>query len=91
MERYKVVGDILEQCAAVGELHHALEQGIISQSDVHGEIGAIVAGAIPGRENDDENIVYDAAGTALQDTAAAASYYEKTVKFGKGCYRNLFE
>ena len=81
----------MEQCAMAGELHHALEAGILSRNDVHAEIGQIVAGKKPGREADDEIIVYDATGTALQDTAAAALCYEKAVEKEIGSYINFFE
>ena len=87
----KVVVDILAQCAAVGELHHALEQNILDIEQVHAEIGQIVAGKRAGRESDQEIIIYDATGTALQDTAAAAICYEKAIKSGVGRYINLSE
>ena len=87
----KVVVDILEQCAIAGELHHALEMGIIAKEDVHGEIGQIVAGKKPGRESDDEIIVYDSTGTALQDTAAAVICYEKALSSQKGRYISFFD
>ena len=40
----KVVVDILEQCAAAGELHHALELGLMRETDVYAEISDIIAG-----------------------------------------------
>jgi ornithine cyclodeaminase/alanine dehydrogenase len=73
----KVVVDILNQCASAGELHHALKAGLISIDKVHAEIGEIVIGKKPGRENQKEIIVYDATGTAIQDTAAAIMCFEK--------------
>ena len=75
MHGTKVVVDILEQCVMAGELHHALEADILSKDGVHAEIGQVVAGKKPGRESEDEIIIYDATGTALQDTAAAALCY----------------
>jgi alanine dehydrogenase len=77
LRRSKVVVDILGQCAVAGELHHALEQGLVRESDVHAEIGEIIAGKKKGREDSDEVIVYDATGTAIQDTAAAILVYRK--------------
>lgn len=76
----KVVVDILEQCASVGELHHALEAGLITRQDVHGELGQVITGQVPGRTSADEIIVYDATGTALQDAAAAAVVYNKALR-----------
>jgi ornithine cyclodeaminase/alanine dehydrogenase len=80
----KVVVDIFKQCAVAGELHHGLESGMITKDVVHAEIGQIVAGKKPGRETPTEIIVYDATGTALQDTAAVALCYEKAMEKGIG-------
>lgn len=73
----KVVTDLTAQCAAIGDLHHALAAGALSRADVHAELGEIVAGLKPARENGSEIIVFDSTGTALQDVAAAALVYER--------------
>ena len=86
----KVVVDILRQCAVAGELHHALEEGLVTEADVHAEIGEIVAGKKPGRESADETIIYDATGTAIQDTAAAILVYEKAEAGDLGLKIDLF-
>jgi alanine dehydrogenase len=87
---HKVVVDILRQCAVAGELHHALEAGLVTEGDVYAEIGEIVAGKKTGRENRDEIIVYDATGTAIQDTAAAILVYEKAEARDIGLKIDLF-
>ncbi len=85
----KVVVDILEQCRHVGELHHALQAGVIQLADVHAEIGEIITGSKPGRTSPDEIIIYDATGTALQDTAAAAAVYQRALQQGYGVRLSL--
>jgi ornithine cyclodeaminase/alanine dehydrogenase-like protein (mu-crystallin family) len=75
----KVVVDVLDQCAAIGELHHALEAGLMTRGQVHAELGEVVAGRKPGRTSAEEIIVFDSTGTALQDAAAAAVVYEKAI------------
>jgi ornithine cyclodeaminase/alanine dehydrogenase len=80
----KLVVDVLEQCASVGELHHALAAGLMTAGDVHGELGEIVAGRKPGRTGDQEIIVFDTTGSALQDTAAALAVYRKALARGVG-------
>lgn len=80
----KVVADLVEQSAAVGELNHAIDAGLMTEADVHGELGDIIAGSIPGRTSDDEVIVFDSTGTALQDTAAAILAYERALQSGRG-------
>jgi alanine dehydrogenase len=79
---HKIVVDVLEQCEAIGDLHHALDQGLITRADVHAELGEVVAGKKPGRTRRDEIIIFDSTGTALQDAAAAALVYEKVVRAG---------
>jgi len=80
----KVVADVLEQCAVMGDLHHALKADAITLADVHAELGEVVAGKKPGRESDDEIIVFDSTGMALQDVAAASVVYEKARHLGVG-------
>ncbi len=72
-----IVADVLEQSATIGELHHALKQGLVSLGDVSAELGEVVAGKKAGRTSDDEIIVFDSTGMALQDVVAAAIVYEK--------------
>lgn len=72
----KVVTDLTEQAARIGDLHHAIEAGAMSAADVHAELGEVVAGRKPGREREDEIIVFDSTGTGLQDVAAAIAAYE---------------
>ena len=87
----KVVVDLLAQCATVGELHHALEQGLVTKEDVYAELGDVIAGKKAGRTSDDEIIIFDSTGTALQDVAAAAIVYERAVSEGKGVRMDLGE
>ena len=79
LQSNKVVVDILKQCAKAGELHHALKAKFMTEDDVHGELGLILSEKVPGRENDNEIIIYDATGTAIQDTASVAVCYEKAI------------
>jgi alanine dehydrogenase len=85
----KVVVDLLEQCATFGDLHHALALGLLSRADVHAELGEVIAGRKAGRTSEDEIIVFDSTGTALQDVAAAALVYERANSAGIGIVLNL--
>jgi alanine dehydrogenase len=84
-----VVVDMLEQCATIGDLHHALAAGVMTRADVRAELGEVIAGRKPGRTSDDEIIVFDSTGTALQDVAAAALVYERAVADGRGAKLDL--
>jgi alanine dehydrogenase len=80
----KVVVDHLEQCATIGDLHHALASDMMKRTDVHAELSEVVSGARPGRIGDDEITIFDSTGTALQDVAAAAVVYEKALRTNAG-------
>lgn len=84
LQSSKVVVDLIEQCATIGDLHHALEQGLMTRAEVHAELGEVIAGKKPGRTSVDEIIVFDSTGTALQDVASAAIVYERAVASKRG-------
>ena len=70
----KIVVDSLKSCLAeAGDLIIPLQKNIISKLDIHGELGAIVNGKIPGRESRDEITYFKSVGVAVQDAAAAAA------------------
>jgi ornithine cyclodeaminase/alanine dehydrogenase len=87
----KVVVDIFEQCAKVGELHHALDEGLLTRHDVYAELGEIVAGVRPGRTTPEEIIIFDSTGTAMQDVASAAAVYARAVAKNIGLSINFLE
>ncbi|HLJ73171.1 MAG TPA: ornithine cyclodeaminase family protein, partial [Thermoanaerobaculia bacterium] len=74
----KIVTDVTEQCRTIGDLHHAPD------ATVYAELSEIVAGKKRGRERDDETIIFDSTGMALQDVAAAAIVYERALAAGRG-------
>jgi alanine dehydrogenase len=80
LARAAVIVDILDQAAVAGDLHHAIAAGVMTRNDVRAELGEVVAGRKPGRMHNDEIIVFDSTGTALQDVAAAVAVYEKARK-----------
>ena len=86
----KVVADIAEQAAAIGDSHHAIACGAMSRNDIYGELSEVVAGAKPGRTSDLEITVFDSTGTALQDVAAAAVVHGEAEKRGAGLVVDLF-
>jgi ornithine cyclodeaminase/alanine dehydrogenase len=86
-----VVVDLLEQAAHVGELQHALGAGLMTEGAVRGELGEIIAGRRPARTSDDEVIIFDATGTALQDVVAAVAAYRRAVETGAGTEIDLLK
>jgi alanine dehydrogenase len=89
LSRNKVVVDVVEQSATVGELHHALDAALMTRDDVHAELGEVVAGIKSGRSSADEIIVFDSTGMALQDVVAAAAVFEKAINDGVGTRINF--
>jgi len=79
-----IVVDMLDQCASIGDLHHALEAGVLTRGAVHAELADVVTGRKPGRRSEQEITVFDSTGTALEDVAAAAVVYERAVAAGLG-------
>ncbi len=75
----KVVTDLTEQAARIGDLHHAIAEGVMTKDSVHAELAEIVAGRKSGRVRDAETIVFDSTGTGLHDVAAAIAVYRKAV------------
>jgi alanine dehydrogenase len=79
-----LVVDVLEQCAEIGELQHALAAGLMTRAEVHAELADVVSGRRPGRTREDEITVFDSSGTALEDVAAAIAVYEAARAQGRG-------
>jgi len=80
----KVVVDKLSQCRELGDLQHPLRQGLIKESDVHAELGEIVAGEKVGRTQPEEITIFDATGVSFQDLVTAKLAYERAVEAGLG-------
>ena len=80
----KVVADSLEQSCVIGDVHHAIAQGLMRKGDVYAELCEIVAGQKIGRAADDEIIVFDSTGVAIEDAVAAAAVYERALANGIG-------
>jgi alanine dehydrogenase len=77
MARATIVVDLLGQAATMGDLHHALDAGVVTSDDVHAELADLIVGRKPGRTHPDEVIVFDSTGTALQDVASAAWIWQR--------------
>ncbi len=75
----KIVNDSIAQCIEKGETWHPLNQNIITQANIHAEIGEILLGKKPGRETDDEITIFDSTGMAIQDNTTAAKIYRNAI------------
>jgi ectoine utilization protein EutC len=78
------VADRLSQTRVLGELHHALEAGIVSDTSGFAELGQIIAGQNPGRRDEHQITLCDLTGTGAQDTAIANLAFERALAANKG-------
>jgi ornithine cyclodeaminase/alanine dehydrogenase len=77
----KVICDQINACLSeAGDLIIPLNEGIIKKEHIYGELGEIISGKKPGRENNDEITVFKSVGLAIQDAAAAKLVYDKARK-----------
>jgi ornithine cyclodeaminase/alanine dehydrogenase-like protein (mu-crystallin family) len=82
--RSKVIVDLVDQCAEIGELHHALEAGAMTRDDVVAELAEVVAQTKRPTFAPDDVIIFDSTGSAIQDVAAAGTIYERARAAGIG-------
>ena len=75
----KLVVDDWGQCKGgqFGSLRAHVEAGKLSEQTLHAELGQIVAGRKPGRERDDENILFWHRGLSLSDIALGYAMLQK--------------
>ena len=84
MAKVRIVTDLTDQAAAMGDLRHAITAGLLTIGDVHGELGQVIAGRIPGRERRDQVFLFDSTGTALQDLVVASLAHDRAAQQGLG-------
>ncbi|HYG05705.1 MAG TPA: 2,3-diaminopropionate biosynthesis protein SbnB [Stenotrophomonas sp.] len=81
----KVVVDDWEQSNRERKiLHQLVLEGRFSRAQLHAELGEIVAGQRPGRENASEIILLNPMGMALVDLACAQRFLERAQQAGVG-------
>jgi ornithine cyclodeaminase len=82
----KLVVDDWGQCKGgqFGSLRAHVEAGKLSAQTLHAEMGQIVAGLKPGRERDDETILFWHRGLSLSDIALGYAMLEKARRLGIG-------
>jgi ornithine cyclodeaminase len=82
----KLVVDDWGQCKGgkFGSLRAHVEAGKLSEATLHAEMGQIVAGLKPGREREDETILFWHRGLSLSDIALGHAMLEKGKRLGIG-------
>ncbi|MBV9078429.1 MAG: ornithine cyclodeaminase family protein, partial [Methylobacteriaceae bacterium] len=82
----KMVVDDWGQCRTgkFGALRAHVDAGKLSEATLHAELGQIVAGLKPGREREDETILFWHRGLSLSDIALGAAMLDKAAALGIG-------
>jgi ornithine cyclodeaminase len=87
----KVVVDDWDQSNREKKLINQLVlDGSFSREQLHAELGEIVSGRRPGRERDDEIILLNPMGIAVEDIACAAELYLRAKRQGVGTWLDLY-
>ena len=85
LRRSTVVVDQMSACLEeAGDLIEPINAGLYEASQIHAEIGAIIAGDQPGRSSGDEITFFKSVGLAAQDVAVARVVYQRAVEQGVG-------
>jgi len=85
IERSTYVPDLRERAMQdAGSFICAVDEGMVDESHIHAELGAVVAGSAVGRETDAEITVFDSGGTGIETVAAAGMLYERAKAEGLG-------
>ncbi len=83
--RAKVVVDQRSACLAeAGDLIQPIRAGAYDAGQIYAEMGAVVAGDLPGRRDSSEITYFKSVGLASQDLAVASLVYRRAVAEGAG-------
>lgn len=81
----RVVADSYEACLKeAGDIMIPIQEGAIDKSHMYAELGEIVTGKKPARQNDSEITLFKSNGLAIQDVATAKLVYDKAIEAGIG-------
>ncbi|PXY31075.1 2,3-diaminopropionate biosynthesis protein SbnB [Prauserella muralis] len=87
----KVVVDDWEQSNREKKIINQLVlEGSFSREQLHAELGEVLGGTRPGRESDDEIILLNPMGMAVEDIACAAEVYRRARDQGVGTWLSLY-
>ncbi len=85
IERATYVPDLEARATTdAGSFIQAMAEGVVDEDHIHAELGDVVAGNAPGREDDEEITVFDSGGTGIETVAGAYLLYESAVEAGLG-------
>jgi ornithine cyclodeaminase/alanine dehydrogenase-like protein (mu-crystallin family) len=80
----RLIVDSRDSARDHGEVHRWLKQGVLRMEDIHGELGEVLAGTVPGRRSSKEITIAKFVGIGVQDLAAAEVSIDKVKQAGQG-------
>ena len=85
IQNSKIVCDSIEACKAeAGDFIIPAQAGEWHWEKIHGSIGDVIIGVIPGRETNTEITLFKSVGLAIQDISTAYHVYEKAMEMNAG-------
>jgi ornithine cyclodeaminase len=67
-----------------GDVVIPIEEGAIGEDHIVGELGELLIGSVPGRSSPDDVTLFESAGLAIEDLAAAHHLHVKASEKGVG-------
>jgi ornithine cyclodeaminase len=85
----RLIVDSRESAKDHGQVHRWLKQGALKIEDIHGELGEVLAGCVPGRRSSEEITIAKFVGIGVQDLAAAEVSIDKLKQAGQNLLSSI--
>jgi len=79
-----VVDQKMACLAEAGDVIIPIQEGVITEAHIHGELGQVLTGQVTGRTSDEQITLFKSVGLAMQDVSTAARIYALAQKQGIG-------
>jgi ornithine cyclodeaminase/alanine dehydrogenase len=79
-----VVDQKMACLAEAGDVIIPIQEGVITEAHIHGELGQVIAGQVAGRSSAEQITLFKSVGLAMQDVSTAARIYALAQKQGVG-------
>ncbi len=90
VERATYVPDLRARATSdAGAFLQAMDERELTEADIHGDLGQVLAEEVPGRTTETEITVFDSGGTGIETVAAAYMLYEKAIEHDLGEYIDI--
>jgi alanine dehydrogenase len=85
VQKSRIIADLTSACMAeAGDFIIPINEGAWSQDKIAGDLGAVVAGKVPGRTSENEITLFKSVGLAIQDISTALVVFNLAKEKGVG-------